>query len=75
MRDFVQQHIGEQAGAHADTAMDAPDGERNAFLIQRFFPGEHVLIDAIDQRDIEIKNERDVHGSLRAYASVSLPSR
>ena len=65
---FAQQDVGEQSAAHADLAMDAPHRQRNAFLIERIFPREHVLIDAVDQRAVEIEQEGGAvarHGGLR----------
>src|SRR3954451_24135778 len=38
--------------------MHAPDREVNAFMLERFVPREHVLIDAIDERAVEIEEER-----------------
>ena len=63
-------YIGEQSAAHANLAMDAPDRKLDAFAIERFTPGQHVLIDAIDERAIEIESE----GSLRELSSSWLPS-
>jgi hypothetical protein len=37
--------------------MDAPDGEPNVFSLERLTPGEHVLIDAVDERAVEIEQE------------------
>ena len=57
--------VGEQAAAHADLAMDAPDGKVDPLGVQRLLPGEHVLIDAVDQRAVEIEEEHrfDAHGA------------
>jgi hypothetical protein len=43
--------------------MDAPDREFDALSIKRSLPGENVLIDAVDQRAIEVKqkNRFDAH--------------
>ena len=54
---FAQQLIGEQAAAHADLAVDAPDRQLDALRVQRLLPGQHVLIDAVDQRAVEIEEE------------------
>ena len=62
---FAFELIGEQAAAHADLAMDAPDREVDAFRVQGLLPGEDVLVDAVDQRSVEIeqKDGLDAHGS------------
>ena len=56
--------IGEQAAAHADLAMDPPDRNIDALAVERLLPGEHVLIDAVDQRSVEVEQEDrlDAHG-------------
>lgn len=54
---FSQQSIDEEASAHADSPVNAPHGQGNAGFLERLIPGEDVLIDAADQRSIEIKKE------------------
>ena len=54
---FAKKLIGEEAAAHAGLAMDAPDRQIDPFRVQRFLPREHVLIDAVDQRAVEIEQE------------------
>ncbi len=39
--------------------MDAPDGEVDAFRFERLMPGEHVMVDAVDERAVEIEEKRD----------------
>ena len=53
--------VGEQAPAHADLAMDAPDGEVEALVVERLLPGEHMLIDAVDQRAVEVEKENRLY--------------
>src|SRR6202453_2323981 len=62
---FTFELIGEQAPAHADLAMDAPDGDVDAFGVEGLLPGEHVLVDAVHQRPVEIEQKHglDAHGS------------
>src|SRR5690606_2341114 len=52
------QRVGEQAAAHADPAMDAPDRELDADLFEGVVPGKDVLVDAVDQRPVEVEKER-----------------
>jgi len=50
--------VDEEAAAHSDAAMDAPDGQRKAGLLEPVAPGEPMLIDAVDQRAVEIEEKR-----------------
>ena len=52
---LAQQLMREQAAAHPDLAVDAPHGQLDAFRVERAFPGEDVLIDAVDERAVEIE--------------------
>ena len=54
---LAQQRAREQAAAHADAAVDAPHRELDAGLLQRLVPRQHVLIDAVDQRAVEIEDQ------------------
>jgi hypothetical protein len=60
---FSHQLIGKQAAAHADLAMDSPDRELDALGVECLLPRQHVLIDAVDQRSVEIeeKDRFDAH--------------
>ncbi len=63
---FAQELVGEQPTAHADLAVDAPDGQRDPLAVERILPGEYVLVDAIDQRAVEIEEE---HGFASHHVS------
>ena len=65
---LTKQHVGEQAAAHPDLAMDAPHRELDALGIERLFPGQDVLIDAVDQRAVEIEQE----GGLEAHRTCGV---
>ncbi len=69
---LTQQLVGEEAAAHADLAMDAPDRKLDAFGVERLLPGEHMLINAVDQRAVEIKQKGvlGAHGVPRVPAAV-----
>jgi hypothetical protein len=54
---FAKKHVGEQAAAHPDFAMDSPHGDVNPFRRERLAPSQYVLIDAIDQRAVEIERK------------------
>ena len=53
-----QQRGHEEAAAHADPPVDAPHRQVDAERGQRRAPREHVLVDAVDQRAVEIEEER-----------------
>jgi len=48
---------------HADLAMDTPDRELDLLCIKRSLSGKNMLIDAVDQRAIEVeqKGRFDAH--------------
>ena len=52
-----QQRVDEQAAAHADAAVDRPDRQLDADACERLAPGEDVLVDAVDQRAVEVEQE------------------
>ena len=60
---FATELVGEEAAAHADLAMDAPDGEVDALAVESLLPGEHMLVDAVDERSVEIEQKHglDAH--------------
>ncbi|ESW72925.1 hypothetical protein X772_33440 [Mesorhizobium sp. LSJC280B00] len=58
---FAQQLVGEQPATHADLAVDAPDRQLDILLVERLLPGQHMLVDAVDQRAVEIEQESGLH--------------
>ena len=52
--------------------MHAPHGELDAFGLERFAPREHVVIDAIDERPIEVEQEGGVHRCSMPYLTYDL---
>src|ERR1700754_3784309 len=54
---FTKKLVGEQATAHANLAMDAPDRQFDPLRIERLLPGKDMLIHAINKRAVEIKQE------------------
>ena len=56
---LAKEHVGEQAARHADLAVDAPDRELDALLLKRLVPGEDMLVDAVDERAVEVEQEGD----------------
>ena len=68
---FARKGTYEQPAAHADTTVYAPNGEIDLRFAQRFVPRHHMLIDAVDQRSVEVKNQASIV-RLHAYILASL---
>jgi len=43
--------------------VDAPDGKVDALAVESLLPGEHMLVDAVDERSVEIEQKHglDAH--------------
>ena len=54
---FALQLRGEQAAAHPDLAMNAPDRQFETFLAKGEVPGADMVVDAVDERAVEIEQE------------------
>jgi hypothetical protein len=65
---LAQQRADEQAAAHPHAPVDAPHRQLDPAPLQRLLPGQHVLVDAVDQGAVEIEDE---HGPMHG---PSLPS-
>ena len=68
---LTQEHVGEKPTAHADLAMDAPDRQFDALCIERLLSGKDVLIDAVNKRAVEIKQEDRLDSHVGALAERS----
>src|SRR4051812_33330655 len=55
----------EQPSAHPDLAVNAPHRQLEPFLAQSEVPGAHVIIDAVDERAVEIEQEGDSRTHVR----------
>src|SRR5205085_1204814 len=55
---LAQQGLHEQPAAHPDPPVNPPDGKVNANTAERGAPRDHMLVNAIDQRPVEVKQER-----------------
>jgi len=51
--------------------MDTPDRQFDALGIERVLPGEDVLIDAVNQRAVEIKQEDGLDAHIGALSARS----
>src|SRR5690242_2077083 len=72
---LAKERVHEQSAAHPDATVDAPDGELDAFALERFTPCEHVLVDAVDERAVEIEQERrrcELHGLAHVLVDLRL---
>ena len=54
---FSNQRLHKQTATHADLPMNAPDGELNSRLLEGFPPRQHVLVDVIHKRAVQIEQE------------------
>ena len=55
---FPQERVHEEAAAHADPAVNAPNRKFHSCVRQRFAPCENVLVNTIDQRPVQVEEER-----------------
>ena len=63
------------SSAHTDLTMDTPDGQFDTLCVQRLFPGKDVLVNAVYERTVEVKEENwlDTHClSLAENVSVAM---
>jgi hypothetical protein len=52
---LTKQSVDEQTSTHADLPVNAPHSETNSTGLERLAPREHMLVDAIDERSIEVE--------------------
>src|SRR6266508_907462 len=52
-----QKHICEQSPTHPDFVMNAPEGQFDSLGDQGIMPGEHMIVDAVDQSSVEIEEK------------------
>jgi hypothetical protein len=54
--------------------VDAPDRQPDAAALQRLAPGQNVLIDAVDQRPVQVEEQRraSLYGSIVPSAMMAL---
>ena len=62
MASLPQQRVHKQTAAHADPAVDPPHRELDPGRFQSLAPGQHMLVDAVHQRAVEIKEKRTIPG-------------
>jgi hypothetical protein len=67
--EFARDGAREEPAAHADAAVDAPAVDRHVALRERSLPSEHVGVDGVDERAVEVEDQR---GHAR---TVSAPAR
>ena len=54
---FPATGVEHEAPAHADLTVNAPDRQFDAGRLRRFAPGQHMLVDAVDQGAVQIEEE------------------
>jgi hypothetical protein len=54
---LAQNSVDHKSAAHADAPVDSPHGQVDADRRHRFVPGEHVLVDAVHQRAVQVEQE------------------
>src|SRR5260370_706894 len=57
LASLPQHRVDDQAATHPDPPVDPPDGQLHAGLSKDLVPGEHVLIDAVDKRPIQVEEQ------------------
>src|SRR5207253_6974896 len=63
----------DQAAAHANAAMNVPIRKMNILCLERLPPGEHVLVDAVNQRAVQVKQKCGLRASFRIVFCHSAP--
>ena len=56
--DLPRRGSREESTAHPDSAMDPPAVDRQSHLVESALPGEDVSVDRVDERSVEIEDER-----------------
>jgi hypothetical protein len=73
----AQQRPGEQASAHSDLPVNAPHRQIDALGLECLTPRQDVLVDAVDQRAVEIEEHGGSAGVLITvghHVSLAPPS-
>ena len=55
--DFAEQSVNKQPAAHTDTPVNPPHRQFDAASLKRLAPGQHVLVHAVHQRAVKIKQK------------------
>ena len=63
MADLAPKGLDKQASAHSDAAMDTPHSKRKAHLLESFMPRQYMLVNAVNQRAVQVEKERG-HGRI-----------
>src|SRR5262249_44223625 len=69
--DLTRDRAGEEAAAHADPPVDPPAVDRHPDLVERQLPGKDVRVDGVDERAVEVEDERGHAGDYRRTAPPS----
>src|SRR5437870_11126332 len=63
---FAKKCMHDQAATHANAAVNVPVGQMNILCFERLPPGEHVLIHAVNQRAVQIKQKSGLRTRFQA---------
>src|SRR5437773_3645297 len=66
---FAKKCMHDQAATHANAAVNVPVGQMNILCFERLPPGEHVLIHAVNQRAVQIKQKSGLRTRFQAVLS------
>ncbi len=65
--DLACDRAREEAAAHPDPAVDPPAVDRHPLVGERPLPREHVRVDRVDERAVEIEDQRARHRLARPF--------
>src|ERR687887_1056307 len=71
---LARERAREQAAAHADAPVDAPAVDGHVALGERSLPGEDVGVDGVDERAVEVEDERG-HARTLGHFALSAPMK
>ena len=69
--DLARDGAGEEPAAHPDPPVDPPAVDRHPLLRQRALPGEHVRVDGVDERAVEIEDQRLRHSRPQSSFAIT----
>src|SRR6266478_1142368 len=75
MPGLTRQTIGQESTAHPDAPVDAPDRQLDAGQLERLVPRDGVLIDAVNERAVQVEEEGRTVGHDRKATRGSLTAR
>src|SRR4030081_2371629 len=68
---LAEQFLQERLSAHSDTAMNLPLRNYDTRTLQRVCPGGYMLINAVDQGPVQVKQQSGQIGTAAGASSVA----